>query len=171
MPRYNNFKDRIFMNCEEHSIYYTLPIQITNQPWFLYVWLWKQTQFTDKFDCHPVWLPVASELWVNLKIHVHESGMDLVRCCLCFLRASWHGAKNSCLSASSALILSLGFTVKHLSTRSYRDLGMASRKSGFRVFCMHQSWSFTDDKYFTSCKSCWYIIMIRQKPSMNELIK
>ena len=63
---------------------------------------------------------------------------------LSFLRASWHGAKNSCLRASSALILNLGFTVKHLSTRSRSDLGITSRNSGLFVFASHQSLSFVD---------------------------
>ena len=48
-------------------------------------------------------------------------------------------AKNSCFRASSALILNLGFRVKHLSTRSKSESGIALTKSGLFVFTMHQS--------------------------------
>lgn len=78
-------------------------------------------------------------------------------CCnlwICFLIASWHGLKNSCLRASSAVILCRGFTIKHLSTRSNSDLGKASKKSGLRGFRAHQSLSFTGDKYLVSSRSC-----------------
>lgn len=73
---------------------------------------------------------------------------------LCFLRASLHGLKNSCPRASSALILSRGFTIKHLSARSNSDLGMASMKSFRRAFRAHHSRRLTGDKYFTSNRSC-----------------
>lgn len=73
---------------------------------------------------------------------------------LTFHRPSWHGEKNSCLSASSALILCLGFTIRHLSTRSNSDLGIRSKNSGLFVFCLHQSRSFIDGKNCTSKRSC-----------------
>lgn len=66
---------------------------------------------------------------------------------LSLLRPSRHGAKNSCWRASSAPILTRGFTAKHLSTRSKRAFGISSRNSGLFVFVSHQSCSFMDGKH------------------------
>lgn len=90
---------------------------------------------------------------------VPESTLSPCLCSLCFLRASRHGVKKSCLRASSALILCRGFTIKHLSTRSNSDLGMASKKSRLRVFRAHQSRRFTGGKYFTSSRSCFKVVL------------
>lgn len=89
-----------------------------------------------------------------------EPEFGLIPCLsnLCLLKASWHEAKYSCLRASSALILNLGLTVKHLSTRSNSDLGIISKNPDLRVFCLHQSCSFKDGKDFISSKSCFKII-------------
>lgn len=83
-----------------------------------------------------------------------ESWLNICRRSLCFLRASWHGAKNSCLRTSSALILSLGFTVKHLSTRSKSDSGIFLKKAGLLVCTSHQFRSFTDAKNSALYRSC-----------------
>jgi hypothetical protein len=70
---------------------------------------------------------------------VRESKLCPCLSSFCLRRLSLHGAKNSCFRASSALILNLGFTVKHLSTRSISELGTASRKSCLFEFSLHHS--------------------------------
>lgn len=73
---------------------------------------------------------------------------------LCFLRLVWQGAKKLCMSASSAEILRLGFTVRHLSKRSNRDWGTSSKNSGLLVFIAHQFLSPTLLRNLTSKRSC-----------------
>lgn len=109
-------------------------------------------------DSHP---SLASLQWFlsHRRKHQHEasfSGSELVALLsnLCFLRLSWHGPKNLCIRASSAVILHLGFTVKHLSRRSKRESGTSSRNSGLFVFIRHQSLNFMVCRNRTSSKSC-----------------
>ena len=82
---------------------------------------------------------------------------------LCFLRSSSHGAKYSCLNASSALILYLGFTVKHLSTRSMSELGIIWRKSRLLVFILHHSRLAVDGKDSTLYSSCRQVKLLNYK--------
>jgi len=93
-----------------------------------------------KACCHWVWLP--------------DSEADALLNNLCFLRLSWHGVKKLCVRASSAVILHLWFTVKHLSTRSKRDWGICSRNSGLFVFREHQCLSSVVRRNCTSSKHC-----------------
>ena len=71
----------------------------------------------------------------------------------CFLRLSWHGAKNSCDRASSEVILHLGLTARHLSTRSNRESGNWLRNSGLRALATHQSLRSTDCRNLASNNS------------------
>lgn len=72
---------------------------------------------------------------------------------LCFIKLSWHGAKNSCCRASSALILRLGFTIRHLSTRSNSDLGICLKNWPLFVLALHQLCSVIDGKNLISSNS------------------
>lgn len=94
---------------------------------------------------------------------VFESRLSSCLNSLCFLSCLWHGAKNSCWRASSALILDLGFTVKHLLIRSKNCIGISCRISGFFVLSPHQSRRSFDGKYFGSRSSCSKTIPDKKK--------
>jgi len=101
------------------------------------------------YDC----FAVNAVFWCDDE-HAASEPADLLGI-LSFLKSSWHGAKNSCLSASSDESLHLGFTAKHLSTRLKKELGIISSKSGLRVLAAHHSLRSTEHNGNLTSKRSW----------------
>ena len=101
------------------------------------------------YDC----FAVSAVFWWDDE-HAASEPADLLGI-LSFLKLSWHGAKNSCLSASSDESLHLGLTAKHLSTRLKKELGIVSSKSGLRVLAAHHSLRSTEHNGNLTSKRPW----------------